>query len=125
MTRETFQESPVFRQTMANLNMPQFVRPGPALFSFSVWQKTCWPNLGRFRRERIAPLIGGGEILPGTGDPKKQVIQFMKSIASRSRVPTQTRKALRARNGNGHVSGSTKIKISSRVAAWLKKPKQN
>src|ERR1017187_7744616 len=57
------------RESIYDLNMPQFVRPGPALFSFSVWQKTCWPNLGRFRRERIAPLIGGGEIFPGTVEP--------------------------------------------------------
>jgi phenylacetaldehyde dehydrogenase len=49
----------------------------------------------------------------------------MKTISSRSRIPTQTRKALRAGNENGHVSGSTETKISPRVAAWLKKPKQN
>src|SRR5438128_1558927 len=49
----------------------------------------------------------------------------MKTIASRSRIPTQIRKASRAHNGNGHVSGSTEIKISPSVAAWLKKPKQN
>src|SRR5450755_3964230 len=46
----------------------------------------------------------------------------MKTI-SRSRIPIQTRKALRA--GNSHVSSSTETKISPRVAAWLKKPKQN
>ena len=49
----------------------------------------------------------------------------MKTTASRSRIPTQTRKTSRARNGNGHVSASPGIRISPRVAAWLKKPKQN
>src|SRR5207244_2498559 len=49
----------------------------------------------------------------------------MKTIAPRSRIPTQTRKASRVGNGNGHVSRSPEIKISARVATWLKKPKQN
>jgi phenylacetaldehyde dehydrogenase len=49
----------------------------------------------------------------------------MKTTASRSRIPTQIRKASRAGSSNGHVSGSTETKISPRVAAWLKKPKQN
>jgi len=49
----------------------------------------------------------------------------MKTITSRSRISTQTRKASRAVNGNGHVSGNGEIKISPRLVAWLKKPKQN
>src|SRR6266542_4216897 len=49
----------------------------------------------------------------------------MKTIASRSRLPTQTRKASRAVSGNGHVSGTAEIHISPRVVAWLKKPKRN
>ena len=49
----------------------------------------------------------------------------MKTIASRSRVRTHTRKPSRAVNGNGQVSGNGEIKISPPVAAWLKKPKQN
>ena len=47
----------------------------------------------------------------------------MKTITSRSRIPTQTRKASRARNGNG--SGNTETRIRPGIAAWLKKPKQN
>ena len=49
----------------------------------------------------------------------------MKTIASRSRIPTQTRKAARTGSGNGHVPATADIPISRRVAAWLKKPKQN
>ena len=49
----------------------------------------------------------------------------MKTIASRSRIPTQTRKASRSGNGNGHVPGTAQVQVSRRVAAWLKKPKQN
>jgi phenylacetaldehyde dehydrogenase len=49
----------------------------------------------------------------------------MKTITSRSRISTQTRKASRAVSGNGHVSSNGEIKISPRLVAWLKKPKQN
>jgi phenylacetaldehyde dehydrogenase len=47
----------------------------------------------------------------------------MKTIAPRSRIPTPSRKA--SASSNGQVSGHAGMKISSRVAAWLKKPKQN
>jgi len=47
----------------------------------------------------------------------------MKTIASRSRIPTQTRRASHA--GNGHVSSSSKTRISPRIAGWLKKSKHN
>src|ERR1700720_1586255 len=49
----------------------------------------------------------------------------MKTIASRSRIPTQTRKVSRTGSGNGHSPGAAETKISARVTAWLKKPKQN
>src|SRR6266542_6558220 len=49
----------------------------------------------------------------------------MKTIASRSRLPTQTRKASRAVSGNGHVSGTAEIHISPRDVEWLQKPKRN
>jgi phenylacetaldehyde dehydrogenase len=47
--------------------------------------------------------------------------KFMKTTAPRSRISTQSRKP--SASSNGHVSGHEKI--SSRVTAWLKKPKQN
>ena len=49
----------------------------------------------------------------------------MKTSATRSRIPIQTRKVSRARNGNGHIARKSETKVSSRAAAWLKKPKQN
>ncbi len=50
----------------------------------------------------------------------------MKTNATRSRIPNQTRKVSRARNGNGHIARKrSETKVSSRAAAWLKKPKQN
>ena len=49
----------------------------------------------------------------------------MKTIASRSRIPTQTHKLSRAVSGNGHVPGTAQARISAKVAAWLKKPKRN
>jgi phenylacetaldehyde dehydrogenase len=49
----------------------------------------------------------------------------MKTSSPRSRIPTQTRKMTRARNGNGHIAGSSETKVSARTAAWLKKPRKN
>jgi phenylacetaldehyde dehydrogenase len=50
----------------------------------------------------------------------------MKTIAARSRVPASRRKTTSSHNGNGDsAAAGSALKISPRLAAWLKKPKQN
>ena len=52
----------------------------------------------------------------------------MKTTASRSRIPAQSRKSTSTRNGHGNGEPSSRranLKISPRVAAWLKRPKHN
>jgi phenylacetaldehyde dehydrogenase len=74
---------------------------------------------------KIAFHVAGHKLLVATIYPQNEVFRPMKTIASRSRIPTQTRKASRPVSGNGHVPGTAETKISARIAAWLKKPKRN
>src|SRR6266487_1442169 len=78
----------------------------------------------RIRRKRIALALTGTKLF------RESTTQFdlMKTTASHPRVAVSRRRTTPAHNGHGNgetSTGSADLKISLRLAAWLKKPKHN
>src|SRR5437762_8338798 len=78
----------------------------------------------RIRRKRIALALTGTKLFC------ESTTQFdlMKTTASHHRVAVSRRRTTPTHNGHGNgesSAGSADLKISPRLAAWLKKPKQN